>query len=272
MARNRNRRRNSRPQQQPRRKQRKAPRKSRNTLPPARGLMANIFRSVVQCAWDVAQGVLSFEGDTVHASDHPTNVKVDADFGYLLAQDWRQRYSVLFREAKIHKVEAWFMPYASITHPGLYVFNISDIDENKIDNAAGVWNLGAPGSVVRRMNQVGYRVWYPTEPDDRNWFVLSSDHRFLTYAISAAEKAYWEQTSDKSGNPLDVKENASIAGKLIVNTHASFRGKGEGTMKIETTTCYCSRCIRIRTKRLDAQAKMLKDLDFEQLTIPSPVS
>lgn len=224
-------------------------------LPPARGLMANIFRSVVQTAWDVAQGALSGVG----TSAHPTDVVVDADNGYLLAQGWRTRYAGLFREIKVHKVEAWYMPYAQSTDPGLYTFTISDYGENAISNGAGMAAIGVPGTVCRRMNQTAYACWYPTEPSDREWQLISDDHKWLTYTIKSAETGYWVHADANR----EAQHQASLAGKVIINTHASFRGKGDG--RIANGFCGCNKCIRINARRIHLE----EEREREEYEVPT---
>lgn len=247
-------------------------------LPPARGLMANVFRSIVQTAWDVAQGALTSSCGTytLQASADPKTVKQDVDFGYLFAQGWRAKYAGLFKEAKIHRVETWFLPYASITDPGLYVFNVSDLNENSLDTDFGKL-IGTPGTVVRKINEIGHRVWFPTEPSDREWQVLNQNHTFLTFVLSAAESAYWIHTYlppvDTAGvkpKAVDTKVNASLAGKIIVDVHASFRGKGDGVTEI--TPCFCRKCTRLRANReyLNRLSSPSISERFEELEIPSP--
>lgn len=263
---------------QPRRNVRQAKRKSirrrkpravnHPRLPPARGIMSNIFRSVVQTAWDIAQGALSSPCNkyTVGGSADPTSVDVDVGFEYLLAQGWRDKYAALFREAKIHKVETWYLPYASVTEPGMYVFNVSDFDENTLSKKVGLSNIGAPGTVVRKMNEVGYRVWYPTEPSDKEWQLISSNHTFLTYVITTVEQGYYVHGDAKK----DTVRNTSLAGKIVVNVHASFRGQG-GIAPTDLEPCFCVKCSRIRARseynRTLADNASITE-HFEELMLP----
>lgn len=237
-------------------------------LPPAKGLMANVFRSIVQTAWDITQGSLQSLCNkySVASSDNHKVVSVNADFGYLLAQGWRAKYSALFREAKIHKVETWYLPYASITEPGMYVFNLSDYNENKLIKTVGLSNIGAPGTIVRKMNEISYRVWYPTEPSDKEWQVINGSHTFLSYVLTTVEQGYYIHGDARS----DTIVNTSLAGKIIVNVDASFRGQG-GRPPREMEPCFCNKCFRIRAKleynkTLTNNVSIIKH--FQELLLP----
>lgn len=220
-----------RPRQPPRNNRRKTRRPSRAVLPPATTLYGHIMRSVVQTAWDIAQGAL--KGPIVYpdcgiihkVTPNGTSWNaVDIDNGWLLAQGWLDRFKGLFNEIKVHSITAHYMPYESITSPGEYVMALWDYNQDTTPNSFAE-ALGMPASVVRKNGQPSRLTWYPTEPDDRNWMLLSSPHKWCSCVLFEAESVYNVSVpTDPSAN-TPRGEIAGVQGKIIIELDASFRGK-----------------------------------------------
>lgn len=270
------RRRNNAPVRRRNAKRRKKPRASRAVLPPARTISGHIMRSIIQTAWDIAQGALSAlpqhpvlfpVADTFTTIEHNPN---SWDSGAmtakeLLAQGWLDRLKGMFREIKLHKITAHYMPYCSTTAMGEYAFTLWDADENDTPKSFSK-SLGMPASVIRRSAVPSRLVWVPTEPDDRNWHLLSDDHKYCQSTIQAAE-AFYHAQPDVATTATDVyQESANVSGKIIIEVDASYRGKpssnalanmpssSSGYLRYcELTKCTCSKCERLtRLTRLEA--------------------
>lgn len=274
----------------PRRRRMQNRRNSRAVLPPARTLMGHILREVVQTAWDVTQGALKASTDTQffghkhHVpslyAESPTNWDSgNMNDGWLFSQGWIDRFKGLFREYKVHKITAHYMPYASITSMGDYVFDLWDEGQNA---ASGSWveGVGTPASVIRKTGTPSRLVWYPTEPEDRNWHPFGDGHEWCRATLAQAESYYRSEPDIKvSDKDRLYKEASNVAGKIIIEVDASFRGKSAkqksahapyGSMEYvqyqRTINCMCKRCLR---KWLITQAASFSP-PFEELTINSP--
>lgn len=261
-------------QQQPRnrnskRRPRRNPMKDRAVLPPAKTLMGHIMRTVVQTAWDIAQGALSISethnqfNDTSFMSlsqplftpsaNGTSYNEWNIDNGWILAQGWLQRFKGLFKEMKVHRITAHYMPYEPITSAGEYIFSMWDKDQD-----AGPTNfsqcVGNPASVIRKNGQPSRLVWYPTEPEDRNWHQLTDDHIYCSFCIIQAEKAYNVDPAVTPGQTVSPRAQiVGVEGKIIIDVEASFRGK-----PIEphvATNCTCRRCIRPLLRNLLSPSK-----------------
>lgn len=182
--------------------------------------MGHIMRTVVQAAWDVMQGALQFvhpHGFPTTASDppkpspkeNPTDIYVSCDDGWILAQFWKDRFMGLFKEMKVHRITAHFMPYESITSPGDYIFSLSDYGENsKPTNVNDKFGMSA--SVIRKNGQPSKLVWFPTEPDDRNWHVIGDGHKYCDFSVQELEPSY---NVDIPGG-ANKKQKVGVQGKI----------------------------------------------------------
>lgn len=258
---------------QRRRRKIRRPRSSRAVLPPARTIMGHIMREVVQTAWDIAQGALSVSTSTkspfvsisthtpVAATDSPTHWDSgNMNDGWLFAQGWIDRFKGLFREYKVHKITAHYMPYESPMSPREYVFCLWDEGENE-GTSSFFSGIGAPASVVRKSGTPSRLVWIPTEPEDRNWHPFGDSHEWCRATVASSEARYRDAPPGMS--------QGSVAGKIIIEVDASFRGKPSaprssspyGSLEFRdysrSIRCVCSRCLR----RL-LNSKTLPDIDF----------
>lgn len=251
--------------QKPRTRRRRNPRSSNAVLPPAKTLMGHIMRTIVQTAWDIAQGALSTP-ETHRAFDDESHLLLpnpvftptvngtswkqwNIDNGWLLAQGWIDRYKGLFKEVKVHKITAHYMPYESATSMGEYIFALFDKDQDAPPSSFSE-AIGMPSSVVRKNGQPAKLVWYPTEPEDRNWIDLSSNHIYCSSCLFQAESAYNYDPPVKPGAALTPNvEIVGIEGKVIIDVDASFRGK-PSQPKSSVTRCLCKRCIKPVINRL----------------------
>lgn len=237
-------------------------RTSRAVLPPAKSIMGHIWRSVIQAAWDIAQGALSLGALKItSAKSNPVAVAYDCDDGWLLADYWRNRVKGLFREMKVHRITAHYVPYESITAPGEYIFTLCDYGEN-ITPSSMAEAIGSPASVVRKNGMPAKLVWYPTEPDDRNWHIIGDEHKYCTFSLRQMESTYNVDTLDNK----NTAQTVGVQGKVVIECEASFRGKPssptynvaydaprdspEQQEYLESIKCLCQKCLRPLLKRM----------------------
>lgn len=228
---------------------------SRSALPPAKTLMGHVMRTVVQTLWDITQGALS-STPISKTSANPTNVTQDIDDGWILAQYWINRFKGLFKEIKLHSLVAHFVPYETITAPGEYIFTLCDYGENSTPSSVAN-AVGMPASVIRKNGSPAKLVWYPTEPEDRNWHVIGDQHKYCSFTLREMEDSYNTDDNPPGNRPRTV----GIQGKVVIEANASFRGKpdsptvqhplrdspagsAEYKQYQQTITCTCRKCIR----------------------------
>lgn len=234
------------PRKQRTNKKKSINRRRRSVLPPALTLNSHMMRSRIQTAWDISQGSLSrsvthYAPALTTPTQDPSSWKtINFTSEKIFAHGWLSALRALFNEVKIHRITAHYVPYAPITDPGEYIFGLWDSQEN--GDPTGFSNLlGTPASVVRKSGQPAKLTWYPTEPEDRNWNPLNSDHQYCSAAIYAAEEFYNQDVPQaKDANTID-KQHCNIAGKIIVTVDSSFRGK-PSSLKT-TSRCTCRKCL-----------------------------
>lgn len=232
----------------------------RGVLPPAKTLMGHVMRTIVQTAWDIAQGALSVPDSHSHFDDQSHITLSQPEFaiapngtswtqwnidnGWLLAQGWLDRFKGLFKEVKIHRITAHYMPYEPVTSLGEYVFALWDKDQDAGPNSFSE-AIGSPASVVRKNGQPARLVWYPTEPEDRNWHQLTDGHIYCSSCLFQAEKAYNFDPAYKPGSSAAPQAQiVGVEGKVIVDVDASFRGKPVKPNVQGFRRCTCRRCVR----------------------------
>lgn len=241
--------------------------RDRAVLPPAKTLMGHIMRTVVQTAWDIAQGALSLPEHLQHIDDQShltmdqpifkpqangTNWKQwNIDNGWLLAQGWIERFKGLFKEVKVHRITAHYLPYEPIDAVGEYVFALWDKDQDVGPNNFSE-AVGTPASVVRKNGQPARLVWYPTEPEDRNWHDLSDQHIYCSSCLYQAETSYNVDPDTTPGAAVTPKSRlVGVEGKVIIDVDASFRGKPSQpnvspslASRNSKSLCTCRKCLR----------------------------
>lgn len=288
MARNRRRSNRSRPNQRRRRVQRKRGSSSRSVLPPAKSILSNIFRSVIQSAWDVAQGALSASSSSNLTAINPSQWSMEdiKDDG-IFASGNKKPYQQLFREYKVHKITAHYVPYAGQNEPGEYVFSLFDSGENNPDITSFKPILGRSASVVRKSYQPSRLTWFPTEPDDRNWHVFGDAHSWVSALISAAESNYHVQTDEAANTSTAYQHRANISGKIIVECDVSCRGRSdnfrqtltsdaERALYADVIRCRCSKCLRCerlkQLRQLLASGTSAPHISEQSKMVPSPTA
>lgn len=231
--------------------------RDRSVLPPAKTLMGHVMRTIVQTAWDIAQGALSIPethsnfDDGSHLTLTQPIFKTSAnntswttwniDNGWLLAQGWINRFKGLFNQIKVHRITAHYVPYESVTAVGEYVFGLWDQNQDfgPTDFRSAI---GTPSSVVRKNGQPAKLVWYPTEPEDRNWHSLDDNHIYCSTCLFQAETAYNVDPAYTPGGTVQPQAQiVGVEGKVIIDVEASFRGKP--AQPKGTVQCVCRKCL-----------------------------
>lgn len=249
---------------------------SRAVLPPAKSIWGHVFRTVIQTAWDIAQGALSINGDLtapLTAASNPTSwVKKDMDAGWMLAQGWLDKFKAMFNEFKVHRITAHYMPYAPITAMGEYIFTLWDEGQNNPEEKFTFLSLlGSPASVVRKSSQPAKLTWVPTEPEDRNWHPFSDGHKWCSASVASAETTYHAEPSQVSTAYRTNAQAANVAGKIIIEADVSARGKpstnksnlapygsAEYSAYMNYMRCTCVKCKRTSRPAFDYQDFLTK--------------
>lgn len=252
-------------------RRRRTTRRENAVLPPAKTLMGHIMRTVVQTAWDIAQGALQVPDSHRQFDDHShlslpqPLMKATAngtqwtqwniDTRWLLAQGWIDRFKGLFKQIKVHRITAHYLPYESITAMGEYVFGLWDKDQDSVPDSFST-AVGTPSSVIRKNGQPAKLVWYPTEPDDRNWHTLNDAHNYCSSCLFQAESSYNYDPPNNTGQPVQPSATVvGVEGKIIIDVDASFRGKPESPRVTGYQKCVCRKCIRPVLARLIAASE-----------------
>lgn len=119
-----------------------------------------------------------------------------------------------FREVKVLSSKVWVIPSAGTSSAGLYTILIQPKDEiSNTNDFAGLCDT--PGAVTRKVYQPTHAKYYPTEPDERNWFTTSDDKHLFTLQAMAIDL-------DKSNS---VKVAAKLSIQVIYDTQIRFRGR-----------------------------------------------
>lgn len=118
----------------------------------------------------------------------------------------------VFNEARVKRINFWFVSRLPITTPGNHSMCVVDDNNSNLKQVTFSIVCASPGSDTRRAYQTLATSWYPTEPSDRDWKPVTSDddgaicHIYIASSVNASDK-----------------ENV-IDGSLIVDTHISLRG------------------------------------------------
>lgn len=117
------------------------------------------------------------------------------DLPSLLVNTRYSDFDQIFKEYKIHWVKVWYISGVAPTTKGTYTMVVGDPDEIQstlYDTEADLASF--PGSMTRRVNENLYGMWFPTEPNQRNWNLCGSNHKILgviqtsTGVLFASEK------------------------------------------------------------------------------------
>lgn len=117
-------------------------------------------------------------------------------------------YSTVYNECKVRSVRVYFESDRSMADSGLICLVISDYNENSVPSTLNFTGLSTlPGSVVRKNFQPVANMWYPTEPDDRNFHAFSDAWRIFDYAI------------------MINQSSAKLSGLLVFEAMVTLRGR-----------------------------------------------
>lgn len=118
-----------------------------------------------------------------------------------------------FKELKIIRAKVWITPAAGMNSAGFYTICVTPHDLiNPSETFTGL--SSNPGSMTRKVFQPLHGSYFPTEPDERNWFPASSDKHLFVVQLMA-------NSLDASGSTNQTK----IAYQLVCDVHMRFRGR-----------------------------------------------
>lgn len=119
-----------------------------------------------------------------------------------------------FKEIRIKRVNVWMYTTLSAASSGTITLAVCPKDEIN-PSATPVTLATTPGSITRRVWQSLHAMYYPTEPDERNWFPIKQDkHLFVVQIIG--------KDLPKPGNSI----NPDVLDVQIVwDAHVELRGQ-----------------------------------------------
>lgn len=115
-------------------------------------------------------------------------------------KDFTQVFKSSFSEFRFHRISVKFIPSRSAgTDQSKSQYAITLLDGDSTDQTVK-WSDGwfksianTPGSLIKRDTEASTRVWYPTEPLDRDWFQSDSAHGLLTLFMI---RSIWEDQDE----------------------------------------------------------------------------
>lgn len=175
------------------RRRRRTPRRSRRVTmaPPRQDIQSNLTRTKLLLSIAVSSALSVFK--------YPIAVNT-------LVAGSALGYKTAFAEIKILSLRVYFISNRSMSDSGLVALLVCDSNENI--NFGSFTDLSImPGSVVRKCWQSVGSMWYPTEPEDREYQSVTGTH-----AIADCVVMY-----NQSG--------AKVEGQLIIEARVLFRGR-----------------------------------------------
>lgn len=116
-----------------------------------------------------------------------------------------------FREIKIQRVHVWVQTLCSTATSG--VFTIVVAPKDVINNKATYDQLAStPGSISGRAFNTLHGLYYPTQPDERNWFPKHSTKSLFVVQFMS------------NGIPKENTINPSLKLQLVWDAHVRARG------------------------------------------------
>lgn len=118
----------------------------------------------------------------------------------------------VFKEVKVCKVKVWLVTTLSSASSGVISLCVTPKDlVNSQDTYAGF--SCTPGVMTRKSFQTLHGLYYPTEPDERNWFLISAKRHLFTAQIWAKDL------------PKPTGTSTTVDVQLIYDAHVMFRGR-----------------------------------------------
>lgn len=115
-----------------------------------------------------------------------------------------------FREIKIQKVRVWLQTLSGTSSPGVISMIVAPKDEI---NSKATYDVVAstPGSITGKAFSTLHGVYFPTEPDERNWFLHSTNKHLFSVCFMAQGMA-----SNALANELKIQ--------IVWDAHVRMRG------------------------------------------------
>lgn len=129
-----------------------------------------------------------------------------------------------FKEVKIMKVKFWLVTTLSAASSGVISFCVTPKDMvNSKDSYANF--SCTPGAMTRKSYQTLHGMYFPTEPDERNWFPIDSTKHLLTLQIFGKDL------------PKSSGTDTSVEVQIIYDAHLAFRGKAATQTGLANAFC-----------------------------------
>lgn len=139
------------------------------------------------------------------------NSLVVNDFTVVTALGGYPQLKSCFREIKVLMVKVWLVTTLPTSSSGVISLCVAPKDMiNTKDTYAGF--SCTPGVMTRKSYQTLHGKWYPTEPDERNWFPVDADKHLFAIQIFGKDLP-------KVGTSTEVEV------QIIYDAHVLFRGR-----------------------------------------------
>lgn len=116
--------------------------------------------------------------------------------------------AVQYNECRFHSIRVYFQSDFATSADGSICLIVSDYLENVGEIKDQFQDaITYPGAMVRKAWQNISGVWFPTEPDDRNFRPVSDDRGIMTFSLRHS------------------KSDGAFKGRLILNLSVSLRGR-----------------------------------------------
>lgn len=169
-----------------------------STLPPLQPFNRQLVNTVMRTTY-----IKTLEPDSLEVTDF-TATSLFSAYPQLVS---------CFKEVKIQKVKIWVIPSLGTASSGIYTLCVAPKSEvNGKDNFNGLSQT--PGSITRKVFQTAHAMYYPTEPDERNWFSVTLTKQLFTVQVICTGL---DQTNS-------VKQ-PSMQYQIVCDAHVRLRGR-----------------------------------------------
>lgn len=144
-----------------------------------------------------------------------------------------------YRELRVHRVRVYWQSDNGTSDSGSVCLVVCDFGENKGEDTLPFDELCTmPGAMVRKVWQNVSNVWFPTEPQDRDFHDVDTNDGVCTVTVRHS------------------KADGRLDGRLLALIDASFRGRNIDK---------CKRAMELLGSNISRS-----ECDFESLEIASP--
>lgn len=152
----------------------------------------------------------TFRGSIIRAIQENSLTVIDFTVASLFSP--YAQIGACFKEVKVLKVKLWLVTTLSASSSGVISFCVSPKDLVNAKDSYANFSC-TPGVMTRKSYQTLHGQYFPTEPDERNWFpIIGSQHLFTV-------QIFGKDLPKPSGTTTAVDV------QIIWDAHLQFRGR-----------------------------------------------